>query len=266
MTLSDYLKCPGSDQTVAAVPEIYLCPDCGKEVEIWTDEKKQRCPDCRTVIRNRNFQLSDEEKKDLVLREDKADQNLKKLVQMACQQGASDAKVISSDDISAEEKLANLCQEPRCENYGLSPSCPPHVSGPAGFRELQKNIEHAIVIRIDVPSAVLFSDERREVMKLLHEIVASIEQKAVRMGYSGSKSFAGGSCKKIFCHDHAVCRVLSEHGECRNPQHARPSMSGLGINVSEMMQAAGWPGDINIRNTDSDTASMTWVAGLIMIG
>ncbi|QTA84698.1 DUF2284 domain-containing protein [Desulfonema magnum] len=266
MSLSDYLKCPGPDQATAAVPETYLCPDCGKEVEIWTDEKKQRCPDCRAVIRNKNFQLSDEEKNNSLLRQDKADRNLKKLVHLAYQRGASGAQIISPDDISAEENLANFCREPRCENYGLSPSCPPHVSGPPGFRELQKKMSHAIVIRIDVPSAVLFSAERGEVMKLLHEIVAGLEQEAVNMGYSASKSFAGGSCKKIFCHDHAVCGLLSDRGQCRNPQHARPSMSGFGINVSELMQTAGWPGDINIRNTDSDTASMTWIAGLVMIG
>jgi len=162
--------------------------------------------------------------------------------------------------------LANLCKgDPQCENYGLAPSCPPHVPGPSGFPEWQKESDYSIVVRIDVPTAVMFSHERREVMRLLHEIVAGVEQKAVGMGCGGSKAFAGGSCKKIFGHDHATCRVLSKQAECRNPLAARPSMSGFGINVAKLMQSAGWPAKKAIHENASDMESMTWVAGLIII-
>jgi predicted metal-binding protein len=191
--------------------------------------------------------------------------HLKELIQLSYRLGATNASIISAMDISIEDDLVSFCREPRCENYGLSPSCPPHVTGPSGFRALLKTVEHAIVIRIDVPSSVLFSNERREVMALLHEIVAGVEQAAVRMGYAYAKAFAGGSCKNIFCHDHADCRRLSKKGDCRNPQYARPSMSGFGINVSKLMKAAGWPGDINPSGLDSDTESMSWVTGLIVI-
>jgi hypothetical protein len=109
------------------------------------------------------------------LEEDRSDRNLKELLQLACRSGASGARIIPLSDISVEDDLTNFCREPRCENYGLSASCPPHVSGPSGFREFQKNFKHALVIKIDVPSAILLSDERRDIMKLLHEIVAGIE-------------------------------------------------------------------------------------------
>jgi predicted metal-binding protein len=191
--------------------------------------------------------------------------HLKDLIQLSYRLGATNAGIISPMDISVEDDLVSFCREPRCENYGLSPSCPPHVAGPSGFRSLLKTAKHAIVIRIVVPSAVLFSNERREVMALLHEIVAGIEQAAVRMGYADAKAFAGGSCKNIFCHEHANCRRLSKKGDCRNPQHARPSMSGFGINVSKLMKAAGWSGVINSPAADSDTESMSWVTGLIVI-
>ena len=55
----------------------------------------------------------------------------------------SDTAVIAASEISIEDDLAKLCQEPQCENYGLSSSCPPHVAGPAGFREYQKNFQQA---------------------------------------------------------------------------------------------------------------------------
>lgn len=47
---SGFLKCPGSDPSAWAKPEIFLCPDCKSEVDIWTDEKKGRCPFCKTIF------------------------------------------------------------------------------------------------------------------------------------------------------------------------------------------------------------------------
>jgi len=192
--------------------------------------------------------------------------HLYQLVQLAIQSGASRAGIISVENISAEDDLAALCRKPQCKNYGLSASCPPYVSGPAGFKKLLENMEHAIVVRIDIPSAILFSNERLDVMRLLHEIVAGVEHAAVNMGFKDSKAFAGSSCKEIFCREYAECRVISNNGKCRNPQSARPSMSGYGINVSKLMAAAGWPSKINMHQDETNEESMSWVAGLILIG
>jgi predicted metal-binding protein len=191
---------------------------------------------------------------------------LEKLTQLACQLGASDANAICTDDISVEDDLANLCREPGCENYGLSASCPPYVEGPAGFRKLLKTFEHAVVFKIDVPSEILFSEERRYIFRLLHEIAASVERSAIEMGFHDSNAYAGGSCKQIFCWKHPDCRVISENGECRNLLLARPSMSGFGINVLKLKEAAGWMSDSTPRKTDPDKIPMETVCGLILIG
>ncbi len=46
-------KCPGSQKFSQPQPEIINCPFCGKEIEIWTDEIKATCPNCKKqVIRN----------------------------------------------------------------------------------------------------------------------------------------------------------------------------------------------------------------------
>ncbi len=195
------------------------------------------------------------------------------LFQKALQLGASHVGKTASCDIVVEEGLADYCRD--CENYGLAPGCPPHVAGPAGFRELQRTSSHSIVVRVDVPSAVLFSDERWEVMALLHELVAGVELKAVEMGYAGSKAFAGGSCRKIFCSAHNECQRLSGTAGCRNPLLARPSMSGFGINVAKLLESAGVQVKTNsTKDTPPDDASpdnipttepMSWVAGLVVI-
>jgi len=188
------------------------------------------------------------------------------LIQLACRLGASSAAVIQAEDISVEEDLARLCQYPPCESYGLSASCPPHVAGPSRFRELLKDCSQAVVFKIDVPSEILFSNERGEVFELLHEIAAGVEQAAVRLGYLHSRGFAGGSCKRIFCRDHPRCRVLGEGGECRNADRARPSMSGFGVNVSKLMRVAGWTLRWRSPGAGKGEASLGTVCGLVLIG
>jgi len=193
-------------------------------------------------------------------------EHLEKLMQKALSIGASDAKAIRSDDILVEEKLAKLCIEPRCSNYGLSSSCPPYVSGPSGFRKLKDKLKNAIVVRVIVPSDVLLSNESRELWRFLHELVAQIEQEAIGMGYINSIAFAGGSCKQIFCQEHSDCQKISGNGKCRHPQYARSSMSGYGINVFALMEACGWETNLNTQEVVSNDDSMSWVAGVVMIG
>jgi len=123
-----------------------------------------------------------------------------------------------------------------------------------------------VVFKIDVPSEILFSSECQDLFRLLHEIAAGIEQSAVQIGYPHSKAYAGGSCKRLFCQDHPNCKVLSEGGECRNPDHARQSMSGFGVNVSKLMQVAGWTMHRSTPGTAPDKTSMGTVGGLILIG
>lgn len=167
---------------------------------------------------------------------------LKELLEMALKIGAGviDVVAISPNDIFVEDDLANFCREPQCTYYGVSANCPPHVDGPAGFRHLAKTCEYALVVKIPVPMVSLLSHEQRDIMKLLHEIVADIEKSTVELGYSNSKAFAVGSCKEIFCHDNFDCRVLSKGEGCRHYQYARPPIEAFGINVNELAKTAGW--------------------------
>ena len=45
-------NCPGSKYIKQPIPEMFDCPDCGEEVEIWTNERMGKCGSCsKTVIR-----------------------------------------------------------------------------------------------------------------------------------------------------------------------------------------------------------------------
>jgi predicted metal-binding protein len=187
------------------------------------------------------------------------------LIAKAVQLGASGAAVIAVDRIVIEDSLASLCREPRCDNFGLSASCPPHVQGPAKFREWMQASTGAVFFKIEVPSSSLFSDDRREIMGLLHDIAAQIEQHAIEIGYANSKAFAGGSCKMIFCRELPNCAVLANE-KCRNPAIARPSMSGFGVNVGKLIEASGW-GKGGLQSGGAGKhGSFAALYGLVLIG
>jgi len=191
---------------------------------------------------------------------------LSHLTREAKRLGATRSTIISSKEIEVKDNLAALCNgEYACPNHGLAASCPPYVKGPAEFRKWQAQSQYSITVRIELPTSVMFSDERNGVMQLLHYIVATVEQKAAVIGFKKSKGFAGGSCKELFCDDQKNCRVINEGKPCRNDEIARPSMSGYGIDVTELMKSSGWSAQKAVESDSSDKAATSWVAGLILL-
>jgi predicted metal-binding protein len=171
-----------------------------------------------------------------------------------------------SKDIQVKDDLAALCNgEYTCPNYGLAASCPPHVEGPDQFRKWQSQSQYSVTVKIELSTSVIFSDERNGIMKMLHQIVAAVEQEAVKIGFKKSKAFAGGSCKPLFCDDQEQCCVVTDNKPCRHKDVARPSMSGFGIDVTQLMRSSGWSAQKAKDTNLSDTDSISWVAGLIML-
>lgn len=187
------------------------------------------------------------------------------LLQFAEDTGATKAKRLPPECVSVEDKLADFCRDPKCPYWGQSMSCPPNVSGPEGMRKLLRSSTHVIVFRIEIQSSSLHGEDRPVVMRLLHEITAAIELEAKRLGFPKSEGFAGGSCKPSFCFDQPNCRVIAGGGECRHPQHARPSMSGFGVNVGELMKSAGWSNNLFSASDIDDEERLAWVAGLVLV-
>jgi predicted metal-binding protein len=195
---------------------------------------------------------------------DRLDQIVKNLTSSAVQLGATCAAFVAADRIVIEDALARLCREPRCGSFGLSASCPPHVPGPAKFRQWINASKGAIFFKIEVPSENLFSEDRREVMALLHYIASQTEQNAIEQGYVNSRAFAGGSCRKIFCREQSNCAVLANE-KCRNPGIARPSMSGFGVNVGKLIEASDWGSNDFKKESFSQNGSSSALYGLILL-
>lgn len=192
--------------------------------------------------------------------------SLQVLIRRALELGVSDARIIPARSIVVEERFAGMCASPRCPGYGQGPGCPPHVMKPARFRELLARYEHALVFKIDAPTEVLLGEERHEVARRVHEIAAAIERSAREEGYGISRGFAAGSCRMIFCGDRESCVVLEEGGECRFPDQARASLSGIGVNFGELCRTVGWRFAIITKDTVADDVPMGMMAGMVLIG
>ncbi|WP_022668991.1 DUF2284 domain-containing protein [Desulfospira joergensenii] len=228
-----------------------ICEDC------YIDSLWAARPVCNPWEEYLSTRSASEDEKNILKPRDR--KNFEVLLQTAQSLGATNAACILTSEIEISDALAALCKEPKCEHFGRSFRCPPNISGPTGFRKQIKSHTNAIVFKITLPSDIMYSHHRIEIFKLLHEIGSSVEKKAKQMGYTNSKAYAAGSCKKLFCGQHLNCNVLSGDGECRNPDLARQSMSGFGINVKKLMETANW-------DEDSETAEMKPACGMILIG
>lgn len=208
MGFNDSLKCRGLDRTLTVTPVDQHCPQCGETVEIWSDEIKRRCATCGMVVYNRNPSVAipdpDTDASNQAARKSRLDE----FIALAISLGAGAATVVDAEDILVEDDLANLCREARCPNYGLSPTCPPHVEGPEWLRRYIKKTSFALVLEIEASQENTYPDRRREIGQLLHFIVVQLEMTAREKGFPDARGFAGGSCKNLFCYDHAHCRVL----------------------------------------------------------
>ncbi|WP_457576521.1 DUF2284 domain-containing protein [Desulfomarina sp.] len=185
------------------------------------------------------------------------------LIAFALNSGATKAAILPADSVQVENRLASFCHTPRCPYWGQSASCPPHVSGPSAFLKMLTTCSSVLAVRLEIESSSLHGEERPFVMRLLHETVAKIEQKAVELGYTEASGFAGGSCRPSFCATMKTCRAI-ETGHCRFPDLARPSLSGYGVNVGKLMEAAGWSTAL-FSPDPGNREHLAWIAGLVLL-
>jgi len=193
------------------------------------------------------------------------DEHAQHLLRRAAELGVSDARLIDAARIRVEDDLAAICKDPGCPGYGQGANCPPHVMKPEAFRELLGAYPRALVFKFDVPTEVLLGDGRFEVSRIVHETAAALERHALACGYAAARGLAAGSCKRIFCAEEMDCRVLSDNGDCRHPEAARPSISGLGVNFFELSRTVDWPIHKITSASNPVEVPMGLMAGIVLL-
>ncbi|MEW6111526.1 MAG: DUF2284 domain-containing protein [Thermodesulfobacteriota bacterium] len=183
------------------------------------------------------------------------------LLVFALSLGVSDAKLLGVDRITVEDHFRNMCEDPRCSNYNTSINCPPHSMTPAQFRAHIKGFNRVLAFKFDMPMEAVQEASLREAALLLHETTAAIEHHAKSLGFERSRGYSSGGCKKTFCYEHADCAALQEGGQCRHPDKARPSLSGMGVNWQTLSKSLGWM----MQKSEDAGHDTVMMAGLVFL-
>jgi predicted metal-binding protein len=189
---------------------------------------------------------------------------LGKLEKAALELGASDVTVIDPRTIVVEDRFPELCRPPQCDAFGTCANCPPHVMTPSDFRKRLKSHSAALVFKVDVPTEILMTEEREHISRLVQEIAAGLERAAREEGLDDAWGLGFGSCRKIFCSGRSTCNVL-DGGTCRNPDRARPSLSGLGVNFNRLNNLLGWDATRTAEHSGLTDTPMSMVTGILLV-
>jgi predicted metal-binding protein len=189
--------------------------------------------------------------------------------QLAIALGAADAKIISARDVKIDERVRLKCTIPRCARAGQTPNCPPFAPDLEIIRKAVSLYSTAVLFKCNV---LLNEYEnggegnivaKRQAM-LFHkkgaEVVNEIERQAFRDGYHLAMGLAGGSCKDYLC-EGQPCQSL-ENRICRFPLQSRPSIEAMGIDITTLINEAGWA---TYALTGSEYLSQAITVGLVFI-
>ena len=243
MPMNDYLKCPGLDRTLAVSPEIISCPECGENMEIWTDEIKTRCPGCRTVVFNRETPENAER-----MAQAKVDQDKPWTVEVIERQSDTGATFfyeqytgpIAMTDIVQEDALRDGCKG--CRRHGMTLACPPYSPE---YGKLTAQAHHAEVTCIRFPTSYFEGSAPQDryraasltARRVLKGILLDHRQKGAEVAGSGG------------CHICDECVVHQGKTECILPEEMTYGLSALGINVGRLVKTC-FDMDLEWNNSD----------------
>lgn len=202
---------------------------------------------------------------DEVLKED-----LERYRSMALELGASDSRVIKTDQIIIDERVRMKCLYPKCGAYGTNANCPPYAPDLDTMRKVVKRFKYAVFFRVKVPSKDLVGSQALELrtnqpsQRKVYEIVSKIESTAFYEGHYLAIGLGAGPCKELWC-PVVECSALNLGVGCRFPLKATGSMEGVGMDVFAMAARMGWdvyPCGAGVKPEDVPQAMQ---AGLVLI-
>ncbi len=162
-----------------------------------------------------------------------------RLQAFALEQGVTEIVKMTPDTLVIDEKLRDLCQK-GCPNYGQSIHCPPHLMMPADFQTLLSGYRELAVVKVDLVLEGSTVEAYTGMGQRIHHLTAQLEHEARRLGFSRACGYSSGGCKQTLCGDEPDCAALHEKGQCRHPETARPSLSGMGVDWQRLSASLGW--------------------------
>jgi predicted metal-binding protein len=128
--------------------------------------------------------------------------DLERYCLMAIELGASDAKVIKSNQVIVENRVRGKCLIPKCPHYGESVNCPPYTPLPEEMRMMIKEYKHGIFVRMIIPADHIAGERAAEENRMapyrrkLNEVVSKIESQAFMMAIPWPWGLLQGHAKR----------------------------------------------------------------------
>jgi predicted metal-binding protein len=179
------------------------------------------------------------------------------LVKLALENGAADAKIISTTKVVVEDRVVLKCKV-GCNHYGKTLACPPYTPSAEEFRKIVSEYSYAMFMKfkseaeaepevlkklmvaetdptipkeIKEKAAKFWADWKGDKRKMLQSVV-DLEKAAMNKGYSLAIAFVSGHCQ--------LCeKCNTETKICTHPNLARWSEDAVGVNVKKTSANAG---------------------------
>lgn len=207
--------------------------------------------------------------------------DMQKYQQAALESGATDAKVITAEDVRVDKRVRIKCMIPKCPMSGSCANCPPYSLDTDKIRELVSCYQQALLVKLNMDSGLMAGEDLgviddggkvvpskklRQLLnqyRKLNDLVTELESQAFYDGHYLAVSFAAGDCNSVYC-NFQECQVLKGN-PCRFPLRARPSMESSSINAYLMAAEAGWDVYPIGSNCDPDNVPHGTLLGLVLV-
>jgi len=169
--------------------------------------------------------------------QEKLNEDLDSLLQLALTGGASEATIISSADVIFDREKRSRANADDGYPSIHWPLDYPKDSVEEAIRAYQSGLFFQVAPGSDMPDyggGPIPDLSHRERYFKVSEIVTHVESTAFYMAYHLVIGFAAGNCRSIFCADEKRCRAMLKGRTCIQPYKGRPSLAAAGIDTFTM--------------------------------
>ncbi len=150
---------------------------------------------------------------------------------LARSHGAEDCRWTSGESVQVRQWVRFKCMF-GCDSYGKKGGCPPAVPSVPECRELFREFDDILVMRLTVQ--LDDPEDRKKWSRKKNARLLKLEQRLFLSGYH-----------KAFLLEMDECRLCQEckavRTECQNPKLARPSPESLAVDVFGTVRELGYP-------------------------
>jgi predicted metal-binding protein len=187
-------------------------------------------------------------------------EDLKRLCEKACQGGATDASVISSDQVVFSSSIRGRVNA----DDGYPSVHWPLIYPKDDIEEATHAYQYGLFFRVRTPPEMpgygggpIDNIDHRNCYVHLYDLVTMLESACFYSGYHLAMGLAAGNCRSVFCSHEKRCWPMLKGKACIHPNRGRPSLEAAGINAPAMAVQAGW--DFN------ENSQEVLLAGLVMV-